>query len=264
MKLIFLGSGSAFTVGDGNFHSNILLVHEQGHKLLIDCGSDIRFSLHAAGFSHQDITDIYVSHLHCDHAGGLEYIGFTTKFDPHCPRPRLYVSRDVGSELWDRNLSGGMRSLDGELADLDTFFEVHKIDFNGHFEWEQIRFHLIPVVHVHNSFHLMPSYGLFFELGSSKIFLTTDTQWCLEQYKTLYEQADIIFHDCETSKFPTPVHAHYQQLLNLPAKIRRKTWLYGYQPGPLPAAEADGFQGFVQRGQVFEFAMEARVNLETA
>ena len=53
----------------------MLLINEQGNKLLIDCGSDIRFSLYAAGFSHLDITDIYISHLHADHAGGLEYIG---------------------------------------------------------------------------------------------------------------------------------------------------------------------------------------------
>ena len=63
-KLIFLGSGSAFTVGANNFQSNILLVTEQNHKLLIDCGTDIRLSLYAAGLSYLDITDIYISHLH--------------------------------------------------------------------------------------------------------------------------------------------------------------------------------------------------------
>ena len=77
-KLLFFGSGAAFTVGADNYQSNILLIHEQGDRLLIDCGSDIRFSLHAAGFSYLDITDIYVSHLHSDHAGGLEYMAFTT------------------------------------------------------------------------------------------------------------------------------------------------------------------------------------------
>ncbi|MGL5193292.1 MAG: MBL fold metallo-hydrolase, partial [Chroococcales cyanobacterium] len=70
MKLTFLGSGSAFTVGANNYHSNVLLESDRGTKLLIDCGSDIRFSLHEAGYSHLDITDIYISHLHSDHAGG--------------------------------------------------------------------------------------------------------------------------------------------------------------------------------------------------
>src|SRR5918998_2468850 len=124
MKLIFLGSGSAFTVGDGNFQSNMLLVNEQGNKLLIDCGSDIRFSLYAAGFSHLDITDIYISHLHADHAGGLEYIGFSTKFDPRCQKPNLYLNKELVNELWHGTLSGGMSSIEGKIADINTYFKV--------------------------------------------------------------------------------------------------------------------------------------------
>jgi hypothetical protein len=75
----------------------------------------------------------------------------------------------------------------------------------------------------------------------------------LEQNQDYYEQADVIFHDCETSSTHSPVHAHYEQLLTLPLAIRRKAWLYGYQPGILPNASQDGFCGFVKQGQSFEF-----------
>lgn len=254
MKLLFLGSGSAFTVGADNFHSNILLIDEQGRKLLIDCGSDIRFSLHAAGFSYQEITDIYISHLHADHVGGMEYIGITTLFDPQCAKPKVYVSQDVASDLWDRSLAGGMKDIGGEIADLNTYFEVRKIKLNGHFVWENIEFQLVRVTHVHNSFNLMPSYGLFFEINNTSLFLTTDTQLRLEENKTFYDRADVIFHDCETSQYPSPVHASYAQLAALPDRLKRKMWLYGYQPGPLPDACPDGFLGFVKRGQVFEIS----------
>lgn len=251
--LLFLGSGSAFTVGVDNFHSNMLLTNDRGQSLLIDCGSDIRFSLHAAGLSYLDVTDIYLSHLHSDHVGGLEYIGFTRKFDSRCDRPRLYLNTDVAAELWDRTLSGGMRSLHQEIANLDTFFDVRPVAQNGNFIWEGIQFQLVQVVHVHNGIELMPTYGLFFELHGSKIFISTDTQLCLDQNQSVYEAADVIFHDCETSHCPTPVHSHYEELITLPDRLRRKMWLYGYQPGELPDAVADGFQGFVKRGQVFEF-----------
>ncbi|MGL5034855.1 MAG: MBL fold metallo-hydrolase, partial [Microcystaceae cyanobacterium] len=60
MQLLFLGSGSAFTLCSDNFQSNMLFISESGRKLLIDCGTDIRFSLHKAGLSYQDITDIYI------------------------------------------------------------------------------------------------------------------------------------------------------------------------------------------------------------
>lgn len=250
-QLLFLGSGSAFTVGDDNFHSNIFLISETGKKLLIDCGSDVRFSLHKEGFSHRDITDIYISHLHSDHAGGLEYVGLKTKFDPQCDKPNLYLSYDIAAEIWDHTLSGGMGSIEGNITSLESFFNVCQIDNNRSFLWEQINFELVKTIHINNGTYLMPTYGLFFEVNGSKIFITSDTQLCYEQLQNYYQAADVIFHDCETSKYHTPVHSHYEELVQLPDKIKGKIWLYGYQPGELPDAEKDGFLGFVKRGDRF-------------
>ena len=254
IKLLFLGTGSAFTVGADNYHSNMLLIDDKDNKLLIDCGSDIRFSLHDQDLSYLDITDIYISHLHSDHVGGLEYICFTTKFDPRCHKPNLYISKDIAGSLWQNTLSGGLTSVQGDINDLDSFFNVHKVDKNSHFTWQNIQFDLVQVVHIDNGYYLMPSYGLFFEINGVKIFITTDTQLQVEKMKELYDRADIIFHDCETSKFPTPVHAHYNDLVNLPTQIKNKMWLYGYQPGQLPDATKEGFLGFVKRGQIFELS----------
>jgi ribonuclease BN (tRNA processing enzyme) len=253
-RLKFLGSGSAFTVGADNFHSNMLLINEQNQKLLLDCGSDIRFSLYEAGLSYEDITDIYISHLHADHAGGLEYIGFSTKFNPACNKPNLYLSPDLAEELWDHTLSGGMKYIEGDIASLETFFHVRKLDCNNSFIWDDIAFKLVKVVHVQNRYSIMPSYGLFFRINHQNIFLTTDAQLRLEYLEEFYEKADIIFQDCEISHIPSKIHAHYQELLKLPKKIRNKMWLYHYQPGILPQAKKDGFCGFVKPGQIFDFS----------
>lgn len=253
-RLLFLGSGSAFTVGTDNYQSNMLLISEKGEKLLLDCGSDIRFSLHRENLSYRDITDIYISHLHSDHVGGLEYVGFSQRFDPHCPKASLYLSQDLADDLWARTLSGGMRSVQGGFSSIDEYFTLKTIPYRGKFTWEGVQFQLVPVLHVDNGFGWMPAYGLSFDLGGVRILLTTDTQFCPEYGGQFYEQAGIIFHDCETAREPTPVHAHYEELLTLPPEIRRKMWLYGYQPGELPDAIADGFLGFVRRGQVFQFS----------
>lgn len=250
-QLLFLGSGSAFTVGDNNFHSNIFFITETGKKLLIDCGSDVRFSLHREGFSHRDITDIYISHLHSDHAGGLEYVGLTTKFDPQCEKPNLYLSHDITADIWEHTLSGGMGSIEGNITSLNTFFNVHPIDNNRSFIWETINFELVKTIHINNGTSVMPTYGLFFEVNGIKIFITSDTQLCYEKLQNYYQAADVIFHDCETSKYPTPVHSHYEQLVKLPKQIKDKIWLYGYQPGELPDAKTEGFLGFVKRGDKF-------------
>ena len=65
-KLIFLGTGSAFTVGDGNWQSNAILeiyyddrAPDKPYRILIDCGGDVRHALHEQGLGFNDI-DVYV------------------------------------------------------------------------------------------------------------------------------------------------------------------------------------------------------------
>jgi ribonuclease BN (tRNA processing enzyme) len=253
MKLIFLGSGSAFTVGDNNYHSNMLLEDSDKNRLLIDCGSDARLSLYARGLTYRDITDVYISHLHADHAGGLEWLAFTKKFDSiQQPKPILHISEDLVDKLWKNVLSGGLMSLHGTVAELSTYFTVRPIA-HGSFCWQNIDFDLIHTVHVFNGSTLVPSYGLMFNANGLNCFITADTQFAPEYLMKFYNKADIIFHDCETAEKVSYVHAHYNELTTLDPAIKAKMWLYHYNPGPLPDAVAAGFRGFVKPGQCFDF-----------
>lgn len=251
MKLLFLGAGSAFTIGDGNYQSNIILESDSGKKLLIDCGSDIRFSLNEQQLSYADISDIYISHMHADHIGGLEYFGYSHKFDPRCSTPKIYISEYFRDMLW-QFLLGGMRSLNDRVAGIDDFFVIEHIKKDGFFCWENIQFKLIDTVHMTNGFYPEPSFGLFFDVNGKRVFITTDTQYTPDLLMPYYDEADLIFHDCETAPTKSTVHSHYQDLCQLPQEIKQKMWLYHYQPGTLPNATADGFLGFVTKGQKFE------------
>jgi len=253
MKLTFLGTGSAFTTDPNNFQSNLLLEHD-GERLLLDCGGDARWSLSQLGLGAADIKAIYISHNHADHIGGLEWLAFSTYFNPKLGRPDLFASADVLRELWSHGLKAGLGSLEGELAGLGTYFVPQGIRANGHFTWAGIDFQVVQVVHFMNGFAIVPSYGLFWtspETGK-KIFWTSDTQFCPNQIKVFYKQADIIFQDCETSPFKSGVHAHYSDLLTLPDDVRAKMVLYHYQPGMLPDAVAAGFRQFAKKHDVFE------------
>ncbi|TAL65588.1 MAG: MBL fold metallo-hydrolase [Legionella sp.] len=253
LKMIFLGSGSAFTNGPDNYQSNVLLEIDKD-TLLIDAGTDIRHSLRAQQRNYSDIKNVYLTHLHCDHCGGLEWLALTTYFDPRYQgKPHLFTSEHLVKDLWDKTLSGGLSTLKDEEAKLATFFEVHSVKESEGFTWHAIDFKLVKTVHFCSNHQLMPSYGLFFSYNNSRIFYSSDTQNTPEQLMPYYEDADIIFHDCETQSSKSGVHANYKDLCQLPEQIKKKMWLYHYNPGALPDAKKDGFQGFVIKGQCFTF-----------
>ncbi len=254
MKLIFLGSGSAFTIGANNFQSNMLLENEKKERLLIDCGSDARFALYELGLTYKDINQVYISHLHADHAGGLEWLAFCRKFDKSCERPVLYISENLPHVLWNKVLAGGLSSLQGVEADLSTYFQIQSIPNNGEFTWNGLNIKIIQTVHVISGFMIVPSYGLIFSADNKTVFLTTDTQFTPHQLADFYKMADVIFQDCETGNPKSEVHAHYDELKTLDPSIKKKMWLYHYNPGSLPDARKEGFRGFVKKGQCFDFA----------
>lgn len=252
-KLTFLGTGSAFTVGTDNYQSNMLLEAPNGKKLLIDCGTDARLALYDLGYTYNDIDSVYISHLHADHAGGLEWLALTHYFDPNCGRPRLFIASTNVEPLWKHTLSGGLRTLECKTADLDTFFRVEPVNPSNGFVWEDVKFTIVQMVHVVNGFELMPCFGLIFSLNDTRIMITADTQFSPNQLNKYYQYVDIIFHDCETMPFKSGVHAHYSELSTIPEEYRNKMWLYHYQVNSVPDATQDGFLGMVQKGQVFEF-----------
>lgn len=253
LKITFLGTGSAFTVGAANYQSNLLLQIGK-ETLLIDAGSDIRHSLYEQGLTYLDIKNVYITHVHGDHCGGLEWLALTTYFDPsYKGKPGLFGSDRVLIDLWNKTLSGGLSTLASERSTLDTFFDVTAVKQYEGFTWHSIEFKLVQMVHFYSEFELMPSYGLMFTYNKTRIFFTSDTQNSPEQLKQFYEAADIIFHDCETLTFRSGVHANYADLVLLPDHIKKKMWLYHYNPGPLPEAKKDGFLGFIVKGQSFIF-----------
>lgn len=254
MKLTFIGTGSAFTVGSDNYHSNMLLENDAHQKLLIDCGSDARLALHDVGLSHDDIDHVYISHLHADHVGGLEWLAFSRKFGSEKAKPAIYIEQSHLNKLWPHVLSGGLSTLQGEEAKLSTFFDVKAIQNEDPFEWQNLKIKVVKTCHAMSNSEEVPSYGLFFKANGNQVYITTDTRFCPEKVDEYYQKADIIFQDCETATRKSGVHAHYEQLVTLPTAIKNKMWLYHYNPGKLPDAKKDGFRGFVKRRQVFDFA----------
>lgn len=263
MKIIALGTGSAFCMR--NWQTNFA-IQRNGKILLVDCGTDIRFSMAAAGINLNDVDGIYVSHSHADHAGGVEYIAFCTYFNPAKEKPKFFAEALLLFDLWDYTLRGGLQGLEGIDAKLETYFDTRPVGQDGYFIWEDIKFNIVQSVHISAQYRLVPSYGLMFtDPGNGKrIYLSTDVQYAPEtSLKAYYKEADLIVHDCETAPYKSGVHAHYDQLATLSPEVKGKMLLAHYQDNVLDThriikqewldkAKNDGFKGFVVPGSIYE------------
>lgn len=220
-------------------------------------------------YNAKDIDALYVSHCHADHVGGIEWLGFMRYFSQGT-KPDLFINERLSGTLWNDSLRGGMASHQGVILNLDSFFnKVHRIGKNGSFKFGGVRCQLVQTIHYMDGYEIVPSYGLLMKVQpdwlpsetppdqavkmSKEIFLTTDTQFAPHQIMDFYRRADLILQDCETAPWKSGVHAHYLDLKTLPPEIKAKMWLYHYNDFPLPDAVADGFAGFIKKGQTFEF-----------
>jgi len=251
-----------------NWQSNMLIEvppcekAPKGVKMLFDCGGDIRWSLKEKGLSAMDINAVYVSHLHADHVGGLEYLAFVSYFAKTVkgmPRPALIGNSQLLTDLWNCTLRGGLNSIQMKDATLDTYFDLIRIPNSGSFTVGDVDFKTIQTIHVVADTSFVKSFGVMATVSREsdtpqRIFITSDTQYAPSQLNDFIRSADMVFHDCETSKYASGVHAHYKDLASLPDDIKAKMWLYHYNSvSDLPDAKADGFLGFVEKGQTFEF-----------
>lgn len=299
MKITIIGCGNAFS--KKNFNQSFLLEETdelgQTRNMIIDFGAKVPMAMDYLGISTQIIDDVYISHAHSDHTGGLEEL-LLTRYDWKTnPRPRtwrdftnctpvnLICEQKFMEELWEHTMSGGLKTMEGFIASLETFVKPVPIDIEKPFEWQGWMCQIIQQVHIMSGAKIQSSYGLIISKeGYPNIYFTTDSQHCSpRQLELFYQTADIIFQDCELigvdmqkrhSDFHMGVHANYAQLAGfpsanaavLPREIKAKMYLSHYHDlknenqdykGQFcdweKEAVKDGFSGFVHLGDVFTF-----------
>lgn len=220
MQLVCLGVGDAFST---RWYSSCLAVRHEGFTLLVDCPHPIRKIMAESGakagqqIDVGDVDALLLTHLHADHASGLEGFAFYSRILLG-RRPPLAAHPDVLDELWDPHLAitlGRATDASRPLV-LEDYFEVIPLSEDrettvGPFE-----------VLCRRTLHPIPTFAMRLRAGGRTLGHSSDTSFDPSLIAWL-EDADLIVHETNYG-----IHTPYEALLGLPEAIRSRMRLTHY------------------------------------
>lgn len=217
LDLLVLGVGDAFSA---DHYSASFALGAEGRWLLVDCPHPIRkmlrdASVRAAVEVNLDrVEAVALTHLHADHASGLEGLGFFNRFALG-RRARLAVHPAVASRLWDGHLAAGMERLRDAQGNevrhgLQDFFELAPLD-------EAAAASVGPFsIECRFTRHHVPTTALRVTAGGRRIAFSADTEFDPGLIEWLAE-ADLVVHEVGLG-----THTAAHQLAALPADLRAR------------------------------------------
>jgi ribonuclease BN (tRNA processing enzyme) len=205
LRLVALGIGDAFSAL--YYSTSLALVAPDGRWLLVDCAHPIRKVLREASLSSgvdldlSRMAGLALTHLHADHASGLEGLGYYFKYIlPTLPRPDLFLGPKVLEALRLRK--------EAELFNLVPVAEACQA---GPFTLEAR-----DVTHGD-----VPACAFRIGCGGRSVGHSGDTCFDPELIAWL-AAADLVIHEAGAYEEPNTFHTAYGRLAALPEPLRRK------------------------------------------
>lgn len=227
MRFVPLGVGDAFTA---LHYSTCLAVEAEGGWLLVDCPHPIRkMMLEAGARSAKDVCaervlGVALTHLHADHASGLEGLAYYFRFVLGKRLPLLVHPR-VAARLWEGHLAAGMEQLlpavgaEPVAMGLEDYLDVTYLD-----ETKPVTFGPFQA-ECRATIHHVPTYALRLAAGGRTLGHSADTAFDPSLVDWLAE-ADVMVHETNFG-----VHTPYERLAALPAELRARMRLMHYPDG---------------------------------
>lgn len=224
MRFLPLGVGDAFTA---LYYSSCMAVEAEGQWLLIDCPHPIQKMLREASLTAgielrpDQLAGVVLTHLHADHASGLEGLAYFTYFYLQKRLP-LLVHPTVAARLWEGHLAAGMEQIlpavGAEFIEkrFEDFFEVVPLSEEGPAQFGPFS------IESRFTIHHIPTTAVRIRAGGRVLGHSADTAFDPSLIEWL-DQADTIVHETNYG-----VHTPYEKLAALPERLRAKMRLTHY------------------------------------
>ena len=221
LSILILGIGDFFS--KYYYHTSFVIFPDES-PVFVDCPDPLPKMLYEASqksgvpLGLDDIDHVILTHLHGDHANGLESLGFYNRFLRH-RKPILHTIPEVADVLWDRRLKSSMGPCTN--ADFESCGEMRLEDFFRLHILHPDKIHSIKgmKIQIHYTRHFIPCFGFKIAYKGRTFGYSSDTAFYPEHIRFLSD-CDLILH--ETNKGG---HTQYEKLLTLPEEIRRKMML---------------------------------------
>jgi ribonuclease BN (tRNA processing enzyme) len=204
IDLTFIGSGDAFGTG-GRFNTCFLVTSGQ-NAFLIDCGASSLVALKQNEINPNDISTIFISHLHGDHFGGLPFF----LLDAHLVSKRTNCLTIAGPPGLRARLDMAMEALFSNSSKIPWRFKVDVVELPEGVESQIGELDVTPFEVIHGSG--APPYALRIGVKERIIAYSCDTEWT-EALIPVANAADLFI--CECYMFDTDVkfHLNYQTIM---------------------------------------------------
>lgn len=233
LRLVCLGVGDAFS---RLWYTSALALRCEGQWLLIDCPHPIRKILAESGASAGEpldvdsIAGVVLTHLHADHASGLEGFAFYNHFA--LGRKTVLLAHPAVLEpLWERQLAVTMSRLSLDPAapasmQLTDYFDIRPLD-----EARATTFGPFSI-ECRLTRHPVPTFALRLSGGGRCLGHSSDTAFDPGLIDWL-SASDLILHETNLG-----VHTPYADLAALPEPLRRRMRLTHYPDNFAPSPPA--------------------------
>jgi ribonuclease BN (tRNA processing enzyme) len=228
-RITVLGCGDAF--GSGGRYTTSFLVERNEQVFLIDCGAASLIRLKQLDLDLSRIDQIFITHFHGDHYGGLPFLLLSNKIE-FGGTIGLTIYGPPGIKAQLRILQEALYPGTGEVLDE---LPLDFVEYNQDRQSAQgCYFQALPVTHAPPS----NPHGLRFEWTDRAIAFSGDTEWD-DHLISLSSGTDLFITECNNQNTESPGHLSLQTLIQKQKLLNSKQIFLSHMGTDMLAAKVN-------------------------